>query len=57
MKFLNKKSAFIAALIGVIFFWQEEEGRREARPPNPLEFAFRSAVVAGPSHWLLNRPN
>ena len=25
MKFLNKKSAFIAALIGVIFFWRKKK--------------------------------
>jgi len=25
MRFLNKKSAFIAALIGVIFFWRKKK--------------------------------
>ena len=25
MKFLNKKSAFIAAVIGVIFFWRKKK--------------------------------
>ncbi len=25
MKFLNKKSAFVAALIGVIFFWRKKK--------------------------------
>ncbi len=25
MKFLNKKSAFIAALIGVVFFWRKKK--------------------------------
>jgi hypothetical protein len=25
MKFLNKKSAFIAALLGVIFFWRKKK--------------------------------
>ena len=27
MKFLNKKSAFIAALIGVIFFWRKKKAK------------------------------
>ena len=25
MKFLNKKSAFIAAVIGVVFFWRKKK--------------------------------
>jgi hypothetical protein len=27
MKFLNKKSAFVAALIGVIFFWRKKKAK------------------------------
>ena len=27
MRFLNKKSAFIAALIGIIFFWRKKKSR------------------------------
>jgi hypothetical protein len=27
MKFLNKKSAFIAALIGVVFFWRKKKAK------------------------------
>jgi hypothetical protein len=27
MKFLNKKAAFIAALIGVIFFWRKKKAK------------------------------
>jgi hypothetical protein len=29
MKFLNKKSAFIAALIGIIFFWRKKKSRTD----------------------------
>jgi hypothetical protein len=25
MKFVNKKSAFVAALIGIIFFWRKKK--------------------------------
>jgi hypothetical protein len=27
MRFLNKKSAFIAAVIGVVFFWRKKKSK------------------------------
>src|SRR5262249_2378262 len=41
MRFLNKKSAFIAALIGVIFFWRKKkkspgEGETAETPRTPF---------------------
>ena len=29
MRFINKKSAFVAALIGVIFFWRKKKKTTE----------------------------
>ena len=32
MKFLNKKSAFIAAVLGIIFFWRKKKSKTGETP-------------------------
>ena len=56
MKFLNKKSAFIAALIGVVFFWRKKKskaGGRDRLTGNLLSLGVRRRAI----RLALDRPN
>ena len=67
MSIFNKKSAFIAALIGVIFFWRKKKKSGappdtpgetgETGGPRKTENALRSADVAEPESPAPGRPN